>query len=535
MGAGDGLIANSTAFGNVLGGGNSVLGGFIGALSFENGAGVILASGAAGSVTSTGPNSIVGGFAGLTGGTIFASVSTGAVTGTSDSYLGGFAGVNLGTIAASFTTPDANVTGTGTRDIVGGFVGANFGSINSSSSAGNAAGGAFSTVGGFAGTNARFINFAPGSIPASSFPSGSITNSSASGSATGGPGSTTSPFIASNDPTSASRPPAFPSIVGNCNDALCFFINTGILPPPTGTSFEEFLQSLAAQQTQVILGLTSLTQLAALSTPPVVSNIQGAIKTPVQPPAGATGAGAAAGGRQILPGLERRVVDIPPATETRLIQDEVVVQIATNVTPDRLQAAVRRLGLTVIASESLANAGSTVVRLKITNGKTPAAAIESMKNVGMAAIVQPNYVYALDQAAEQAPATRGDPAEQQGDAAQYILEKLKMLDVHRMVRGANVPIAVIDSEIDFTHPDLVGVVAQRFSAVGGAPEKPHPHGTGMAGAIAVAPAAARHRAGRASARRARLLQQRRRAPRAPRSISSRASTGRWARARTSST
>jgi subtilisin family serine protease len=59
-----------------------------------------------------------------------------------------------------------------------------------------------------------------------------------------------------------------------------------------------------------------------------------------------------------------------------------------------------------------------------------------------------------------------------------------MLDVHRMARGANVPIAVIDSEIDFTHPDLVGVVAQRFSAVGGAPEKPHPHGTGMAGAMA---------------------------------------------------
>ena len=79
----------------------------------------------------------------------------------------------------------------------------------------------------------------------------------------------------------------------------------------------------------------------------------------------------------------------------------------------------------------------------------------------MAAIVQPNYVYNLDQAAaEQTPATRGDPAQQQGDAAQYILEKLKMLDVHRMVRGANIPIAVIDSQIDFTHPDLVGVAAQ---------------------------------------------------------------------------
>jgi subtilisin family serine protease len=42
---------------------------------------------------------------------------------------------------------------------------------------------------------------------------------------------------------------------------------------------------------------------------------------------------------------------------------------------------------------------------------------------------------------------------------------------------------VIDSEIDAAHPDLEGVIAQRFSAVG-APEKPHSHGTGMAGAIA---------------------------------------------------
>src|SRR5262249_61695907 len=79
-----------------------------------------------------------------------------------------------------------------------------------------------------------------------------------------------------------------------------------------------------------------------------------------------------------------------------------------------------------------------------------------------------------------APAAAGTT---QGDAAQYILEKLKLSDVHRMVRGTNVPIAVIDSEIDAAHPDLEGVVAQRFSALG-APEKPHAHSTGMAGALA---------------------------------------------------
>ena len=92
-----------------------------------------------------------------------------------------------------------------------------------------------------------------------------------------------------------------------------------------------------------------------------------------------------------------------------MIKDEVVVQIASNMTADQLQAAVRRLGLTVITSESLTNSGSTVVRLKITDGKTPAAAIRSLANVGMAAIVQPNYVYNLDQAAtDQAPAAQGD-------------------------------------------------------------------------------------------------------------------------------
>ena len=164
--------------------------------------------------------------------------------------------------------------------------------------------------------------------------------------------------------------------------------------------------------------------------------------------------------------------------------------------------------MTVIASESLTNSGSTVVRLRITNGKTPAAAIRSLANVGMAAIAQPNYVYSLDQAAaEQAPAARGD-AGQQGDPAQYILEKLKMLDVHRMVRGANVPIAVIDSEIDATHPDLVGVVAQRFSAVG-APGKAAPSWHRHGRRDRRAAEGSGHRAGRAPACRARLLQQRR--------------------------
>ena len=177
---------------------------------------------------SVGANSIVGGFAGLNGGTILLSTSSGAVTATSESYLGGFAGVNLGTIQSS--TALASVSGTGNHDIIGGFVGANFGSIDGSSSAGTASGSTNSAVGGFAGANARFINFPAGSIPGSSFPVGTITNSTATGAAAGGQGSTVDPFIALNDPTSASNLPAFPSILAGCSNPLCGFLNTGILP-----------------------------------------------------------------------------------------------------------------------------------------------------------------------------------------------------------------------------------------------------------------------------------------------------------------
>jgi subtilisin family serine protease len=214
----------------------------------------------------------------------------------------------------------------------------------------------------------------------------------------------------------------------------------------------------------------------------VVSNVQGAIQLPPQP---APSSPAAGGGQQPPPGLPARVIDIPPPNETRFIQDEVILQIAGNITVEQLQAAVAQLGLTLLASQNLAITGSTAVQFRITDGRTPADIIRALAAIQLVAVAQPNYVYSLEQTApaDQTPASRGDTG-QQGDAAQYILDKLKMLDVHRMVRGANITIAVIDSEIDVAHPDLAGVVAQRFSAVGGAPEKPHAHGTGMAGAMA---------------------------------------------------
>jgi subtilisin family serine protease len=212
----------------------------------------------------------------------------------------------------------------------------------------------------------------------------------------------------------------------------------------------------------------------------VFNTVQGGVRTPPQPPAPPP---PAAGRQDLPPGLERRIVDIPPLTETRVRNDLVVVQVRTDAM-ERLRTAVAGLGgLTIEATENLAIMGSTVVQLRITDGQPLRAVLQRVAGIQVAAVVQPEYVFTLDQQSGSpapAPVAAGTT---QGDAAQYILEKLKISDVHRMVRGTNVPIAVIDSEIDAAHPDLEGVVAQRFSALG-APEKPHAHGTGMAGAIA---------------------------------------------------
>jgi Subtilase family/MBG domain (YGX type) len=212
---------------------------------------------------------------------------------------------------------------------------------------------------------------------------------------------------------------------------------------------------------------------------PVNTNLQtfGGVGMPSQPRPPSPGA------RNLPTGLERRIIDIPPLSVTDLVNDEVVMHIATTRTVAEVEDAVRSLGLTLLASENLAITQSIVMRFRITDGRTPRDILQALRSIQLIAIAQPNYIFRFQQQGDDAtPALRGETGPK-GDAAQYILEKLKISDVHRMVRGTNVPIAMIDSEIDATHPDLEGVIAQHFSAVG-APEKPHAHGTGMAGAIA---------------------------------------------------
>jgi hypothetical protein len=337
--------------------------------------------------------------------------------------------------------------------------------------------GANSIVGGLVGANAAFSNFPPGLLPESSFPAGTISfDSFATGSASGGPGSTVGSRVGQNNPNSGL--PAYPTIVAGCDDPLCAALRTGILLGPSS-----ILDTLPTPQSQVIQNLAGNVVLAALNTSPPVSTSPGNVRAPQFPPPVPPGTPPS----QQQQGFQR-IIDIPPLTETRFITDQVLVQFRCEAgSAARVEQAVLQFGLSPMATQDFCTTSmSMAMQLRITNGQTVRDILRLLASVQIVGIAQPNYRYELAQepagAGDPTPASRGDTA-QQGDAAQYILQKLQIADVHRIVRGTNVPIAVIDSEIDAAHPDLAGVIVQRFSAVG-APEKPHSHGTGMAGAIA---------------------------------------------------
>ncbi|RAI35333.1 S8 family peptidase, partial [Rhodoplanes roseus] len=214
---------------------------------------------------------------------------------------------------------------------------------------------------------------------------------------------------------------------------------------------------------------------------------------------------------------ERVYSGLPPRTETRYIPREVVVQVADTVPRADVEAAARRLGITMVGSHGFEGGGRTLYQFRSADGRDVRDVIRSLERDRIVASAQPNYVYRLDQVASEpvpaaeapapaapdaapteapaADAPSGVPAEADlaasaaveqplppGDPGQYVIEKLKLAEAHAQARGRKVAIAVIDSDVDARHPDMHGAVTERFDPAGSV-AKPHLHGTGMAGAI----------------------------------------------------
>jgi subtilisin family serine protease len=165
---------------------------------------------------------------------------------------------------------------------------------------------------------------------------------------------------------------------------------------------------------------------------------------------------------------------MPPPGETHFSLNHVVYQIGNAFTPQQVADMAARFGLTVESSQTIDMLGRTVYTFN-TNGKSVRDVIRLLEASG--GFVQPDYGFTLTQ-------DNPDPDAGVGDPAQYVIGKFHLPESHRITRGDNVIVAVIDSEIDVNHPDLAGVVTNQYDAGCGASAVPDAHGTGMTGAIA---------------------------------------------------
>jgi subtilisin family serine protease len=162
------------------------------------------------------------------------------------------------------------------------------------------------------------------------------------------------------------------------------------------------------------------------------------------------------------------------AANLRVIANELVAEIDGTLTDAQADELARRHRLARVASQSFPLLGTTIGLFRVTDRRAvETVSRELSADTGVRA-VQPNFRYVLQQ--QKLPSIEGDPA-------QYALAKLRLPEAHTLVRGANVTIAVIDSGIDATHPELANSIADTFDALG-SKEGPHPHGTGIAGVIA---------------------------------------------------
>jgi hypothetical protein len=177
-----------------------------------------------------------------------------------------------------------------------------------------------------------------------------------------------------------------------------------------------------------------------------------------------------------LPG-QRGFTGVPPVNERRFIQNEMVLHIGADVSPETVQSVATRLGLTQVGYQRFDLVGRGLYRFRINDGRSVSDVIRAMEAEKITATAQPNYVFRLQQDLN---ATRRTMAPQ---GYQYILAKWRLPDLHRVATGRGVLVAMIDSEVDQRHPDLAGAIADRLEPIG-QEFKPQPHGTGMAGAMA---------------------------------------------------
>ena len=151
---------------------------------------------------------------------------------------------------------------------------------------------------------------------------------------------------------------------------------------------------------------------------------------------------------------------------------EVVILVAADRASEIAARIARQYNLTADPRVLVPLIDGAIVRLTFTDNRSLEGLLQALSADADVELVQPNYDYRASK----------DTA-LPGGAPQYAGEKLRLDEAHRLARGNGVKIAVIDTAIDGTHPELAGAIAGIFDAVGKGPAPPEPHGTEIAGIL----------------------------------------------------
>lgn len=142
----------------------------------------------------------------------------------------------------------------------------------------------------------------------------------------------------------------------------------------------------------------------------------------------------------------------------------------------RVAAAIARdNGLELIEGWPMPLIGVDCYVMRVPEGKSLESAIEHVSRHRMVAWSQPLHSYE----ALAAPTTPDDPL----FAVQPAASEWRLADLHWLATGRGITIAIIDSKIETSHPDLSGQFATSRDFLAGGPAGAESHGTGVAGII----------------------------------------------------